>query len=526
MGEVLDGNDVRSHFSRDSSIFQIEPSVIVYPKNEQDVRKVLRFVWQLCEKGKVIPITSRGAGSDLTGASIGEGIILVFPAHMNRVVHAEKETIKVEPGATVSKVQQSFNIQYRFFPPATDSAEYSTVGGAVANNSGGLYSYKYGDTSKYVKGLRVTLANGEVITIGKLSKREYSKKMGLANFEGKIYRELDALLTDNQQLIKEGKNVLSSTGYNLQDVLGKNGTADLTPLFVGSQGTLGVITEVELTSEVYNPQPATVLIQCDDLDQCLKLVDAASELKPAAIEMVDNNTIRQIRRLNQSILKGVLDGDPKFVLIVEFDDNTDRSLKRSIKKLTKICVTKDLVFKTGTTDEERDNLWKVRNAVGHIMTDTSSKGRVIPAVEGATVPLDKYKELYEGAAELFKTHRLPFMAWGHIGQGQLSLLPKIELAETSGRQRIFRFMDDYFALVFSLGGSSGGLHNDGRIRGQYAALEHGQEMYGLLKRVKTILDPYGMLNPGVKVDVDRKHNIGSLRSNHSFEIAFRHLPRI
>src|SRR5260370_503113 len=139
LGEVLVSPGVRRYFSIDASIFSVTPSVVVYPRNENDVRKAARFSWQLAERGRTIPITARGLGTDRSGAAIGSGIIMVFPGHMNRVLEFDSKTgnVIIEPGINFGKLQQTLHTHGRFLPPFPASLEYSTVGGAIANNSGG-----------------------------------------------------------------------------------------------------------------------------------------------------------------------------------------------------------------------------------------------------------------------------------------------------------------------------------------------------------------------------------------------------
>ena len=136
-GEVLTSVDARRYFSTDGSVFSLTPSLIVYPQNENDVRKTARFTWQLAERGRVIPITARGSGTDPSGAAIGSGIVMVFPAHMNRIVELDSKnnTLVVEPGINYDKVQQTLQTHSRFLPSFPASSHYSTIGGAVANNS-------------------------------------------------------------------------------------------------------------------------------------------------------------------------------------------------------------------------------------------------------------------------------------------------------------------------------------------------------------------------------------------------------
>ncbi|HKX23708.1 MAG TPA: FAD-binding oxidoreductase, partial [Candidatus Saccharimonadales bacterium] len=249
VGEVLSANSVRKYFSTDGSIFEMTPSMVVYPKNVSDVRKVARFSWQLSEKGHVLPITPRGRGSDQSGAAIGKGIVMVFPAHMNRLLELDtkQRLARVQPGINYLAFQEAVKTHGLFLPPYPSSIDYATIGGSIANNAAGEKTVKYGDTRKFVEGLEVVLADGELIQTTRLNKRELNRKKGLTNFEGEIYRQLDGLITDNWELIQQQGEIPGITknaaGYALGQVKRKDGSFDLTPLFVGSQGTLGIVTE-------------------------------------------------------------------------------------------------------------------------------------------------------------------------------------------------------------------------------------------------------------------------------------------
>src|SRR4051812_31141164 len=185
-GEVTDSLDVRKFFSTDASVLQINPSVVVYPASESDVRKTARFAWQLAQRNKLLPITARGGGTDTSGAAIGSGVMLSFTAHMNRILALDpkKEYVTVEPGITFQSLQQTLLTHGLFLPPYPVTAGYATIGGGLANNTIGEKSVKYGDLRRYTEKLSVVLSNGEVIETGPIGKRELNKKLGLSTMEG------------------------------------------------------------------------------------------------------------------------------------------------------------------------------------------------------------------------------------------------------------------------------------------------------------------------------------------------------
>ncbi len=220
-GEILTSSDALHYFSTDESVLRISPMLVVYPRSENDVRKTARFTWQLAEKGRVVEVTARGLGTDTSGAAIGNGIIMVMPAHMNKIIELDPKTgvVTAEAGITLDKLQQVLYTHGRFLPPVSSVNRNATLGGAVSNNDSSRASYKYGPMQRFVRGLRVVLANGEVIETGRISKRELNKKLGLASFEGEIYRSLDKLIEESRTVLSELSNIIDhrAAGYDLAD---------------------------------------------------------------------------------------------------------------------------------------------------------------------------------------------------------------------------------------------------------------------------------------------------------------------
>lgn len=531
LGEVMTSPDARKYFATDSSIFTLAPSLIVYPRNESDVRKTARFTWQLAERGRVIPITARGSGTDQSGAALGSGIMLVFPAHMNRIVELDPKngSVVVEPGLNYGRLEQTLHTHERFLPPYPESYEYSTIGGAVANNASGQKTLKYGATRGFVKSLRVVLANGEVIETSRLNKRELNRKLGLSTFEGEVYRSLDKLLEENREIINKldlgiTKN---SAGYDLMGVKQDDGSFDLTPLFVGSQGTLGLITEITMETELYNPSKELFLAEFDSVE---KAAQAILELRaipqlPSAIEMVDGQLLALVDRLNPNQLKDIVTKPlPAIALLIEFDDE-GRQLKKLVKRAEKIL--QDFASKFVSADDVpgRAKLWKVRDAVASVIAHSEGQLKAVPIIEDGIVPPEKLQELIAGTYKIFAAEHLQVALWGHAGDGNIHTQPFLDLSQVGDRQKAFRIMEAYYRLVLSLGGSTSGEHGDGRLRGPFLPYVYGQEVYGLFTKVKQIFDPYGTLNPEVKVGVRLEDVKPLVRSSYTLNHLYDHMPR-
>lgn len=522
--------DVRKYFSTDGSVFRMIPDIVVYPRNENDVRKVTRFSWQLAERGKIVPITARGKGTDQAGGALGEGILLGFPAHMNKILEFDGKSglVTVEPGVIYGKLQQTLHTHNRFLPPFPSSIEFSTVGGAIANNAAGEKTVKYGNTRDYVRALRIVLANGEVMETRRLSKRELNKKLGLQTFEGEIYRAIDTLIEENKKVIND--NVLTvtknSAGYALGEVKRKDGSFDLTPLIVGSQGTLGIVTEATIETEFHNPNETLIVAKFDDVQVAEQVVLELRELPemPSAMEMVDDNLLSFIQELNPNQL--VLNPPfAKIVMLIEFDNASDRTQKRMAKKARKILDKYQISYEITTDNEKQEELWKIRHSAAAVIAHAEGNRKALPIIEDGIVPIEKFHKYLDRVYDIFKRYNLRAALWGHAGNANLHMQPFLDLSQVGDRQKVFKIIDEYYNMVIELGGSTSGEHNDGRLRAPYLEKMYGKEIYALFKKVKKAFDPYGTLNPGVKIDVKLEDIRPLLRQEYSMDHLYDHMPR-
>jgi FAD/FMN-containing dehydrogenase len=454
---------------------------------------------------------------------------MVFPAHMNRLLELDtkQRLARVQPGTNYLAFQEAVRTHGLFLPPYPSSIDYATIGGSIANNAAGEKSVKYGDTRKYIGGLEVVLADGELIQTTRLSKRDLSRKKGLTNFEGEIYRQLDGLIIDNWDLIQQHTGLPSvsknSAGYALGQVKRRDGSFDLTPLLVGSQGTLGVITEAIVRLETYVPKTTLMVICFEDLGEASKAVAELLKLAPSALEMVDKRLLETIARLSPNRLKGLIEPPyPELVLLCEFDDEHKQGTKA--KKAEKLLKSYRTSYKVSDDYEEQQKLWSVRHSAA-LMAYTDDDLKAIPIVEDGIVPRDRLLEFITGIYALFDKYHLEVAVWGHAGDANLHMQPFMDLSKLGDRQKVFKIADEYYDLVMSLGGSTSGEHSDGRMRGLYLPKVYGEEMYQLFQDVKKIFDPYNMFNPGVKVNVERDELAKYMRHEYSMDHLADHLPR-
>lgn len=532
VGEVVTSDEARDFFSIDSSILQIAPLIVTYPRNEHDIRKTARFVWQLAERGRIIPMTPRGYGSSTTGSAIGNGILVVTPAHLNKIIELDSKSgsVAVEPGANIDKLQQTLHTHGRFLPTVPATYHYSSIGGALGKNSAGERSIKYGSIKNFVKRTRVVLSNGEVIETKRLSKREHSKKMGLSTYEGEIYRALDALIEENQDIINNfNPNVVkNSAGYDIFSVKRKDKSFDLTPLIAGSEGTLGIITEIELDTEPYNPKTAVITAKIDDINKLDAILKDLRELKdvPSSIEMIDKGLINFIEKTNPNQIKDLFSHPyPAVYLTVEFDDTSDRHQSKAVKKAAKVF-EKASVDHTVETDEDKKQIArKVRDLASSFLGQEQGSKRALPGLNDAVVPQEQFMALIQAVYEICKNYQLPPAIWGQAGAGAISFYPVLDVGQLGDRQKLLRVMDEFYNKVIDLGGSIASEEGDGRIRSPYLAKMYGQEIYQMFEKIKQIFDPYGVLNPAVKLGSTNEDIKANLRSSYGLDAKHNYLAR-
>lgn len=530
LGEVTASPEVRLHFAKDASILRMVPQIIAYPRNESDVRKTARFAWQLAERGRIMPITARGGGSDTSGAAIGGGIVLVFTAHLNRILSLDprKQFVAVEPGLTYDKLEQTLYTHGLFLPPYPGSRHYATIGGGIANNAIGEKSLKYGSTGDFVQALRVVLANGEIIQTGKLNRRDLNHKLGLSTLEGEIYRQLDALLEENADLIAQARShwtgVRNVAGYNIFDVK-KNGDFDLTPLFIGSQGTLGIITEADLSTVAHNPLVKLALVSLENLKDLEQVLPKILDLKPSILDFINQAALYQVSRNNPNQLKGMLESPGAAIhLIVEFDDEKEAVQKRNLKKLVKIAESVDGHIAIAEKPDDQDKIWKVRQSIATLFMQSKGQSKAVPVAEDISVPTTNLAEFLHQAGEIYARVGMVSAAWGHAGDGVVRMHPVLDLGQVGDRQKLFKLSSGIYEAALKLGGSITAASGDGRVRAPYTASQYGKELHSVMMRVKQIFDPHGILNPGVKTaSVQEIKEL--MRGEYGLDHRHEYLPR-
>lgn len=520
-GEVTTNSHVRKRFSSDGSVISLTPEMIAYPRVTSDIRKIARFCWQLAEKGHTLAITARGGGSDATGAAVGKGIIVDMMSHMNDVFELDpkQKLVRVQPGVTFKALNDALKLHGLYIPSFPGSSAYSTIGGAIANNAGGVLSGKYGPTGVWVHQLEVVLSNGEILQTGRLSKREFNKKMGLQTFEGEIYRGLDRILTDNESVIANlDIDIRDNSGYRIAGIREKDGSVDLTQLFIGSQGTLGVISEIIMRAEVLTPAPLVCAFAFADSDVARDAIDLLAGLEPSLLELIDARMFDRAAKRGKryAFYNDALDqGEASCVIVAEFDNNSDHAKRKIAKKITKSF--KDAPVYSAIESDPIKSL-----ELRHLLTVTSLP--MLPyqdnisnplILEGAWIPPERLESFAKSLTDLESKVHVDLPLCGHANDSVYYVRPELNFEKVSDRQKVFKLLSEWTNLVSVHNGSLVGESSEGRLKSPYAYQDVDDQTIDLYALIKVLFDPMQILNPGVKEPQDIKSLAVNLRHDYT-----------
>ena len=527
LGSVTDNADALEYFSTDGSVFKIMPTGIVYPKNTADVRKTVMFAAERAAHGKPIGLVARGKGTDQGGGAVGEGLHLVFPAHMNRLLRLDKDTVTVQPGVIYKTLQQTLHTHGRFLPPYPSSIDFSTLGGAAANNACGEKTYKYGATREFVKSMKVVLSDGSLIETSRISARELSRKKGQSDLEGELYRKIDSLILDHEALIRKHQPSTSknAAGYALGHVRGKGGSFDLGQVIIGAQGTLGIITEITFKTMPWNPRTTLLVGFFDSIDKAGAAVLALRALKPSCMEIADYYLLDFLRKHRPQDIEGLIpEVLPKIVVLVEFDDFSQLTQKVQTRRAERILSKFAGSHRVSTDPVEQEALWKIRRSAAAVIWMNNGTKKALPFIEDGVVPLEKLPQFLDKTYKLLKKYDLEIAVWGHAGDANLHLQPFLDLSKKKDVDKLFGLSREFFEMVIAMGGSTCGEHNDGLLRAQYLKMLYGEEMVELFAETKHIFDPQNILNPMKKMQVTAEYARDHVRNEYSMKHLYDHMP--
>ena len=528
-GEVSTNEDDLRYYSTDGGVFELEPTAIVFPRDANDVAKLVRVTAEInSQGGDKVSLTARGNGTDQGGGPINTGIIVDFMKHMNQILEISEDSVLVQPGCLYGRMQDELIAQGRFIPSYPASIEVSTIGGAVANNAAGEKTVKYGATRRYVEAIQVVLADGSLIWLHNVAGSELREKLSQDDLEGDVYRQINQILIEHGDLIHSGHphTTKESAGYALWKAHTQDGL-DLAQVVTGSQGTLCFVTAIRLKTVPF-PAPEKVILAVsyyESIESAGAAAQALHALEPSALEIVDRNLLTLVNQHKPELLAGLLPEQlPAIVLLTEFDNADDNERQAKLDRAQEIYAQHAYDSVVKSDPDEQAKLWKLRRSAAAVMWTIPGTKKALPIIEDGTVPPDRLVDFLKRAYEIFEKYDLEIAVWGHAGDADLHMQPFMDLTKDSDRKKLFAMTDDFYAMVHELGGTAAGEHNDSLMRAPYRPLMFGEEMEALFNRVKAAFDPENLFNPHKKVGVDFNYIKHHLRREYSIK-SLEHLEQ-
>lgn len=528
-GEILDDPETLQKYSIDASIFTIIPSIVVAPKDVADIRHLVKFATE-----KKIPLTPRAAGTDMSGGAINEGIILDLTKHFNQIKKITAGKAVTQPGVFYRDFELETLKKGYLLPTYPASRELCSVGGMVANNAAGEKTLTFGQTYRFVKSLKAVLSDANEYTLTALSSSRLQQKLSQDDFEGNLYRRVHQLLEKNFDLIQQSKPKVSknSSGYLLWEVWDRN-KFDLSKLLVGSQGTLGIVTEIEF--ELIKPKPYSnlLVIFLYDLSKLTLVVEKVLKFHPESFESFDDRTLQFTLRFLPEVLKvihpkhifslllgfipemimGTVSGFPKLVLLAEFTDDTQEGAIKKAQECQNALEQFGLKMRVTKDVDDTKKYWTIRRESFNLFRHHAGGKQTVPFIDDIIVDPVHYSEFLPALDQLLAPYKkdMIYTIAGHIGNGNFHIIPLMDLKSPRTQQIIEELTPKVHKLVFKYHGSMTAEHNDGLIRGPYLEEMYGNKTYHIFREIKLIFDPDGIFNPHKKVNATLEYSMGHLK---------------
>ncbi len=427
-------------YSYDATRNHFEPDAVVFPRSEEDISEILRY----CNEHGIV-IVPRGAGSGFTGGALPSkgGIVLAFEKHMNKILEIDMKNMVavVQPGVINKELQRAVEEVGLFYPPDPASQEYSTIGGNVSENAGGMRAAKYGITKDFVMAIRAVLPNGEVIRAGK-------------------------------------KTIKDVAGYNIPGIL------------VGSEGTLAVLSEITLKLIPKPKMTKTAMGIFKSVREAMEAVykTMASGVTPVAMEFLDNLTIRAVE---ETYHKG-LPTDAGALLVTDVDGNLEQDLDFQLAQIEKVFRENGCYeFKIAKDDQEAADLWFARRNASQAITMYGSK----KINEDVTVPRSALPELLEKFYAIADKYEIKIPCFGHTGDGNVHTNVMVDGSDPKQVEIGYKAIEEVFQATVDLGGTLSGEHGIGLAKAPYMHMAFTDAEMELFKAIKKAFDPNNILNP-------------------------------
>jgi len=511
-GEFFFDKIHRIIYSTDASAYKQEPVAVAYPKNQEDIKKIVRFASQ--QKLSLIP---RTAGTSLAGQVVGDGIIVDVSRHLTEIIelNTQEKWIKLQPGIVLDELNKYLEPHNLFFGPETSTSNRCMVGGMVGNNACGSHSILYGSTRDHLLAVKAILSDGSEVEFSSITNNEFEKKCEGNTLENKLYQSINEILSipENQKEIRDQypdkKLHRRNNGYAIDLLLETEPFTENTEpfnfckLIAGSEGTLAFITEIKLNLVQLPPKVKAVMaIHFTNLEDALKANLIALKYYPGAVELMDKTILDLTKgNIEQHKNRFFLEGEPDAILIIEFARESKEEIEDIVLKMEAEMRSLKFGYHYPVIwGKDISKIWSLRKSGLGILSNMKGDAKPVSLIEDTAVNVESMPDYIAEFKMLIRKYDLSCVYHAHIGSGELHLRPVLNLKSQKDVE-IFRSLAlDVAKLVKKFKGSLSGEHGDGRLRGEFIPLMIGQHNFQILTQLKKIWDPESIFNPGKIID--------------------------
>lgn len=535
-GELDTSKETIEIFSHDASLFELKPAVVARPRDTRDIESLVTWVVKNKAKHPELSITPRSGGTDMSGGAIGQSVVLDMTAHFNEVSKITRESARMQPGVYYRDFDKKTIDLGVMLPSYPASRDLCTLGGMVSNNSGGEKSLQFGKTDQYVTELKVVLSDGHEYTVRPLTKDELVRKMSQKDFEGQLYKKTFELLEERYDEIQAARPRVSkdSTGYHLWNMWNREtGIFDLTKLFVGAQGTLGIITDIKVRL-VERPEHSGLLVgYLKNIDNLGDIITTVLKHQPATFESFDDNTLwlsfkfffsflKKLGFKNWAILAlrlipdglALVRGIPQLILMIEFTGHSVEEVEHKIDMMKKELEPFPFTYlEKDETEAQSQKFWIMRRESFNLLRSKVKDKHTAPFIDDFVVPPAKLSAFLPKLRIIIKKYKLLATIAGHMGDGNFHVIPLMKIEDPHERHKLQPAMKEVNELVLEYGGSLSGEHNDGMVRGPWLERMYGPTVFGYMKDIKHLYDPQNIFNPHKKTDADWDFSFSHIRKH-------------
>ena len=508
IGNVFDTPDVVDAYATDRSVLKIKSKYVALPESTDDIRKLLRFCYQLAAKGIKIPVTVRGSGLDEMGADLGSGLVISMEK-LNKLMESDKRErlVRVQAGITLKELNTALSLNGLTIP--VGGHDNDTIGGLISNCPTDDYAGKYGGIMNFVERIEVVLPTGDILQTNFLNKSALKKRSRDKTLVGNIYNKVPQIIERNKVAYDRIKGGTNSYGYpGIVQVAGKK-NFNLMPLFFGAEGTLGIITEVILKALPITNQMARAVATFDDFRVAQKYLELANSLKPRELEIYDLRIIKAAEASGKRLTEITRNMNTGFVIFARFDKNPKGCLKKlaSVRKV----LPKDtqLVLESPKTKVALDEF---ENSLISFLNQARS-GERVPLLTDFYLPSANLGQFLNDMTILEKSLRMELAIFGSYSASNYNLRPKFNVNDKEFGRKAVTFLRTGAFIVKRQGGSITGGSPEGRVKAIVTNAEMPEDEKKLYLEIKELFDRYDIMNPDIKLGADPRFTLRHFRDD-------------